>query len=194
MSLEYILLGLLRKPRSGYELKDEFDAGVANFWPAELSQIYVTLKRLTERGWLADRVEPSDKGPDRRVYRLTAAGRRALREWLSGEPQIGDERFSYLAQVFFLDELGDLKATLGFLVKLRERLSRRLDALRAIDRAGAEATPAYPNQLPLDEFHQHLTLKLGLDVGVARLAWCEAAIDRVKARLKRKEKPHAHSP
>ena len=92
MSLENILLGLLRSPKSGYELKDEFDAGVANFWPAELSQIYVTLKRLTKRGWLANRVEPSGKGPDRRVYRRTADGRRALRAWLAGEPQIGDER------------------------------------------------------------------------------------------------------
>ena len=57
MSLEHILLGLLRSPKSGYELKAEFDVGVANFWPAELSQIYVTLKRLTKRGWST--IEPS---------------------------------------------------------------------------------------------------------------------------------------
>jgi DNA-binding PadR family transcriptional regulator len=192
MSLEYILLGLLRTPRSGYQLKAEFDAGVANFWPAELSQIYVTLKRLTERGWLAARVEPSDKGPDRRVYHRTAAGRRALCAWLAGEPQIGDERYSYVAQVYFLEELGDLEATLAFLAKLRERLARRLDALRAIDRAGAEATPAYPDRLPLDEFHQQLTLQLGLEVGAARLSWCDASICRVQARLTRKENTRAH--
>src|SRR5947208_594799 len=181
MSLENILLGLLRSPKSGYELKDEFDAGVANFWPAELSQIYVTLKRLSKRGWLADRVEPSDKGPDRRVYKRTAAGCRALREWLAGEPQIGDERYSYIAQVYFLEEFGDLKTTLAFLAKLRERLARRLDALRAIERAGAEATPAYPDRLPLDDFHQQLTLQLGLDIRAARLAWCDASMRRVKA-------------
>lgn len=194
MSLEYILLGLLRTQKSGYELKAEFDAGVANFWPAELSQIYVTLKRLTKRGWLGDRVEPSSKGPDRRVYKRTAAGRRGLREWLAAEPQIGDERYSYIAQVYFLEEFGDLKATLAFLAKLREHLARRLDALRAIDRAGAEATPAYPDRLPLDEFHQQLTLQLGLDIGTARLAWCDASMRRVKARLARKEDAHAHGP
>jgi DNA-binding PadR family transcriptional regulator len=192
MSLEYILLGLLRTPRSGYELKAEFDAGVANFWPAELSQIYVTLKRLTKRGWLVNRIEPSDKGPDRRVYRRTAAGSRALRAWLAGEPRFGDERFSYIAQVYFLEELGDLPATLAFLVRLRERLAQRLEALRAIDRAGAEATPAYPDRLPLDEFHQQLTLQLGLEIGAARLAWCEASIRRVQARFTGKEDSPAH--
>jgi DNA-binding PadR family transcriptional regulator len=175
-------------------LKDEFNAGIANFWPAELSQIYVTLKRLTKRGWLADRVEPSGKGPERRVYRRTAAGHRELRAWLAGEPQIGDERYSYIAQVYFLEEFGDLNATLVFLAKLRASLVQRLDGLRAIDRAGAEATPAYPDLLPLDEFHQQLTLQLGLDVGAARLAWCDASIRRVKARLARKRNPHANGP
>jgi DNA-binding PadR family transcriptional regulator len=192
MSLEYILLGLLRSPKSGYELKVEFDTGVANFWPAELSQIYVTLKRLTKRGWLADRVAPSGKGPERRVYRRTAAGRRELRVWLAGEPQIGDERYSYIAQVYFLEECRDLKATLAFLAKLRHALVRRLDSLRAIDRAGAEATPDYPDRLPLDEFHQQLTLQLGVGVGAARLAWCDGSIRRVKARLARKRNPHAN--
>jgi len=191
MSLEYILLGLLRTPRSGYDLKAEFDAGVAYFWPAELSQIYVTLKRLTQRGLLTDRVEPSERGPSRRVYHRTAAGRRALGAWLAGEPAIGDERFGYLAQLYFLEDLGDLQATLAFLTKLRERLAGRLDALRAIDRSGADARPEYPDGLPLDEFHQQMTLQFGLEVGAVRLAWCEASIRRVKARLAREKNSHA---
>jgi len=191
MSLEYILLGLLRTPKSGYELKAEFDAGVANFWPAELSQIYVTLKRLTKRGWLRDHVEPSDKGPEKRVYQRTATGRRALFEWLVGEPQIGDERFSYIAQVYFLEELGTLEATLTFLSRLRERLARRLDALRATEHLWAKGSPDYPDQLPHDEFHAQLTLQLGLDTAGVRLAWCDDSIRRVQARLARKEKANA---
>ena len=75
-----------------------------------------------------------------------------------------------------------------------ECLARRLDTLRAIDLAGAEAAPAYPEGLPLDEFHQQLTLQLGLDIGAARLAWCDASMRRIKARLARRENPHAHVP
>jgi DNA-binding PadR family transcriptional regulator len=186
MSLEFILLGLLRTPRSGYDLKAEFDVGVAHFWPAELSQIYVTLKRLTERGWLRNHVEPSDKGPDKRVYQRTPAGRRALHDWLAGDPQIGDERFSYLAQVYFLYELDDLAVSLAFLQKLRERLARRLDALRAIERA-VETSPDDLDRFSVEDFHQLLTLQLGVKTGAARLAWCEESIRRVRKRLSREE-------
>src|SRR5262249_53019230 len=136
--------------------------------------------------------EPSDKGPDRRVYTRTPAGRRALCAWLAGEPQVGDERFSYLAQVYFLEELGDLGATLTFLTKLRERLARWLEALRATERAWGEGSPGYPARWAPEEFHPQLTLQLGLQVGPVRLAWCEASIRRVQARLAQSENTPAH--
>jgi DNA-binding PadR family transcriptional regulator len=182
VSLEYILLGLLGEPRSGYELKAVFDRGVAHFWPAELSQIYVNLKRMAARGWLRSELELSDRGPDRRVYARTEAGSRALREWLAGEPQIGDERYSYLAQLFLLGELEDPAATRTFLLRLRERLAQRQAALRAIDQSWREREPGYPDALPLDQFHQQLTLDLGLRTAASRLAWCDAALRRVKSR------------
>ena len=37
MSLEHILLGLLREPASGYDLKAIFDERIQHFWAAELS-------------------------------------------------------------------------------------------------------------------------------------------------------------
>jgi hypothetical protein len=112
--------------------------------------------------------------------------------WLAGEPRVGDERFSYLAQVYFLEELGDLEATLASLTKLRERLARRLDALRATERAWAEGPPGYPDRLPLEGFHPQMTLRPGLQVGAVGLAWCEESIRRVQARLARRENTHAH--
>jgi hypothetical protein len=110
---------------------------------------------------------------------------------LAGEPQIGDERFSYIAQVYFLEELGTLEATLTFLSRLRERLARRLDALRATEHLWAKGSPDYPDHLPHDELHAQLTLQLGLDTAVVRLAWCDGSIRRVQARLARKEKANA---
>lgn len=75
MSLEHILLGLLREPATGYDIKNAFSASVRHFWSAELSQIYPTLKRLEQRRMLRSRLEPSPKGPNRRVYTLTEEGR-----------------------------------------------------------------------------------------------------------------------
>jgi DNA-binding PadR family transcriptional regulator len=188
MSLEFIILGLLRAPKSGYDLKAEFEAGVANFWPAELSQVYVTLKRLRRRGWLRDRVAASAKGPARRVYRRAPAGTKALHAWLAGEPLIGDERYSYAAQVYFLDELADAQLTLRFFTILRQRLTERYDALRAIEQGWAKASPEYPDRLPSEEFHQQLTLRLGLHTAAARLMWCEESIHRLRARVGRRKK------
>ena len=67
MSVENIILGLLEEPSTGYQIKRDFDEVFNNFWAAEQSQIYRTLKSLESRGLVRSRLEPSDRGPDRRV-------------------------------------------------------------------------------------------------------------------------------
>ena len=93
MSLDMILLGFLRSPVSDYDLKKAFDESVRHFWEAELSQIYPTLHRLRREEWVTSTVEPSDRGPDRKVYRRTPAGVAALREWLSGAPLVEKQAY-----------------------------------------------------------------------------------------------------
>ena len=183
MSLEFILLGLLRRPASGYDLKKFFDEGIGYFWAAELSQIYPTLKRLEKRGWVRSHAAASKRGSGRRVYVTTPAGRRALREWLRGEPQFGDERFAYLAQVYFMDELKDLRQTIRFFGRMRDHFATKLDALRMLDRRWAEADPRYPDDLPTSELHLQLTLRKGLLSLEAHVHWCDEAIRRMGARL-----------
>jgi len=181
MSLEHILLGLLRQPGSGYDLKKVFDERIGYFWAAELSQIYPTLGRLERRRWIRGRNAPSKRGSGRRVYAITPTGRRALREWLRGEPQFGDERFSFLAQVYFMDELGDLKLTRKFFGRMRDHFASKLAALRAIECQWAKADPKYPDVLGPEELHLHLALRKGLLSLEAHVAWCDEAIQRLSA-------------
>ena len=108
MSLEHILLSLLDQPASGYDLKREFEAGAATFWPAQLSQVYPTLKRLEARGLLESKSQSSNKGPERRTYVRTETGRQELERWLRSSPQVGRERFAYLGQLSAMGLLGDL--------------------------------------------------------------------------------------
>src|SRR5580700_8471225 len=107
MSLEHILLGLLREPASGYDLKAIFDERIHYFWAAELSQIYPALQGLERKGLLRSRHATSKRGPGRRMYQITPAGHRVLREWLEKGPEISDERMAYLAKIYLMDELGD---------------------------------------------------------------------------------------
>ncbi len=55
MSLEFAILGFLNyHPYTGYDLKKIFDSSIRHFWPADQSQIYRTLTRLTEQGFARD--------------------------------------------------------------------------------------------------------------------------------------------
>ena len=77
MSLEHAILGFLHyAPSSGYDLKKAFDTSVRHFWPADQSQIYRTLARMTEREWVKVEVISQEDRPSRKVYHITeAAGR-----------------------------------------------------------------------------------------------------------------------
>jgi PadR family transcriptional regulator, phenolic acid-responsive transcriptional regulator len=194
MSLEHILLGLLRQSASGYDLKKVFDERIDYFWAAELSQIYPTLKRLEKRGWVRCRQAASSRGPGRRVYETTTAGRRALRDWLARGPQIGDERFAYLAQIYLMDELGDLKQTLRFFTVLRDDFNRKLEALRRLERYWAEADPRYPDELPPPDFHVQLTLRMGILSLGGHVRSCDESIRRLRARMDREKHPRRAVP
>ena len=184
MSLDQILLGLLRDPATGYDLKSTFSEGIRHFWSAELSQIYPTLKRLERRGMLRSRVEPSAKGPDRKVYSLTDTGREELLRWLRSGPVVGTERFVYLAQLYFMDALGDLVETRAFMTALRDHLDRWLAQLESLEREVTAAHGNAPERYSDGGFHRFATLRMGIHSIGSKVAWCDetlAAIDRRQA-------------
>ena len=77
---EFCLLALIdRAPRHGYELVARL-AGTRTLALSE-STVYPALARLRARGRVRIRVEPSERGPPRKVFVLTPAGERRLAEW-----------------------------------------------------------------------------------------------------------------
>jgi PadR family transcriptional regulator AphA len=77
----YAVLGLLDlfEPATPYQLKQIAQVSIFHFWSIPHTQLYPECARLAEAGLLDERREES--GRRRRVYRLSATGRRALREW-----------------------------------------------------------------------------------------------------------------
>src|SRR5665213_325803 len=83
-AVTWAVLGLLAHgPSSGYDIKRTVDRSIRHFWAASYGQIYPELKRLEEAGWIAGK-DADRGGRSRRVYRITAAGRRQLDGWLHG--------------------------------------------------------------------------------------------------------------
>jgi len=182
VSLKHILLGMLAEPRSGYDLKKEFDKSLRNFWHAELSQIYPQLQKLEDEGLLTSKQKISSEGPPRREYRRSAKGRRELLKWLRAGPQMGKDRMSYLAQVYFLPEFDDPEESVAFMQELRDEVAKRLATLEQIEKEWQACDPRYPDELPDDEFHAQLTLALGLKRLTATLDWCDESIARMQVR------------
>lgn len=181
MPLEHILLGLLREPASGYDLKRSFDDGIGHFWSASLSQIYPTLKRLEKEGLLDRHLAPSERGPQRRVYTLTPDGRKSLEVWLTSGPELATERFGYLAQLFLMDALGDEEQTLEFMRDLHDHLGSWLAELEAVQRE-VDQHGSW-RDFPSAHFHRYASLRMGVLALRAKVSWCEETIERLQARI-----------
>ncbi|MDN3293344.1 PadR family transcriptional regulator [Streptomyces ficellus] len=83
MALEHaILVSLLEKPGSGYELARRFERSIGYFWTATHQQIYRVLKRMEADGRLDVREVPQRSRPDKKEYSVSALGQACLSEWL----------------------------------------------------------------------------------------------------------------
>ena len=83
MSLKYALLGLIAEnPKYGYEIKQQFEGALGNVWSVSYGQLYPTLRRLSEVGWVTKKTAPGKKAAERNIYSITAKGKKRLDEWL----------------------------------------------------------------------------------------------------------------
>ncbi|MEH0841114.1 PadR family transcriptional regulator [Micromonospora sp. CPCC 205711] len=88
MALEHaILVSLLERPASGYELARRFDRSIGRFWTATHQQIYRVLKRMEADGWVTAEEVGQDGRPDKRCWSAAPAGREALAGWLRAPVQ-----------------------------------------------------------------------------------------------------------
>ena len=182
MSLKYILLGMLREPQCGYDIRKEFDESLRNFWRAELSQIYPLLGKMEQDGLLRTWEGESDIGPRKRFYKRTAKGRKALIRWLAEGPAVGAERIGYLAQVYFLGDLDNPDAAIAFIEKLRDHMAKWLNTLDEAEQQWRSNAPGYPDELPDEDFYPQLTLAFGLKKVRSNLEWCEESLERIRKR------------
>ena len=85
MSMKLGLLALLSDgPTHGYQLKHDFEARTGGAWLLNVGQVYTTLQRLERDGLVAP---AGEEGDERRVFRITDAGREAIDAWYA-EPVV----------------------------------------------------------------------------------------------------------
>ncbi|MFW0786943.1 PadR family transcriptional regulator [Gordonia sp. CPCC 206044] len=128
---------------SGYDIKKWADWSLRHYyWSPSFSQVYSELKRIEKQGYAVSRMMNGDGGRTRRVYKITDAGRRAVRIWELDAPVDPPMlKHGVLLRVAF----GHLGNPQRLKEMLREHVER-VDAMQhrvAVDAAAAAAEPAW---------------------------------------------------
>lgn len=102
MDVKTLCLGILSfGEATGYDIKKYFEQELSHFFGAGYGSIYPALAELAAAG-LVDCEERSVEGrPDRKVYRLTGAGRNAFAEALRNTEPRHKVRSEFLALLYF---------------------------------------------------------------------------------------------
>ena len=173
---ELAVLGLIAfGPSSGYDLSRTAARSIGHMWAPSRSQIYKVLPRLVAAGHARSREVEQRKRPDKAVYRITPAGRRALREWIADIDPAPREGAEVFLLKIFLGWNGPRAAVLAQIEAYRRLLEQRVAEWEQTD-AG----------LPADEPpHSRIALRHGIARARATLAWAdetERALSRPRAR------------
>jgi PadR family transcriptional regulator AphA len=102
MDVKTLCLGVLTEgDKTGYEIKQRFEEAFAHFFGAGYGSIYPALAELTRKGLVTCQSVEQDKRPDKKVYSLTAAGRRTLVDELSATGPRHKVRSEFLVLMYF---------------------------------------------------------------------------------------------
>jgi DNA-binding PadR family transcriptional regulator len=168
-AVTWAVLGLLeQRSRSGYDLKQAVDRTIRHFWAASYGQIYPELKRLEEAGWIAG-ASSSSGGRARREYRITAAGKSALVDWLHGEETRMELRDESLLRLFFADALPPDEA-IGLLRARRDGYAAMRAYLVSLDDGSGVSDPPYID----------LVYRWALDYCEWGVEWCKRQERRMR--------------
>jgi DNA-binding PadR family transcriptional regulator len=143
----YAILGLLNiKPWSAYELTQQAQRSLRYAWPKSESHLYAEPKRLVQMGFA--RVTEAPAGPvrTRQVYRITAAGRRALERWLESEPAPPQLEFEAVLRLFYADAT-DKDAVLAALAHTEAEVRRRYAEGMALAATWLDGDAPFPERL-----------------------------------------------
>src|SRR5215204_6220065 len=172
--VEYVILaGLIRMPRSGYDLSRWMQRETSHYFAVGHNRIYPALSELERDGLVVHEVVPSDRGPERKVYSITEGGRDALLCWVDSPPverQVRDEQlvkvlcYGFLPTERALFRLEEVKAI------HEEKLARYQGYRRGLEvelREGRISEETYLGTL--------LTLRRGIGAERSYVEWCEEA-------------------
>jgi DNA-binding PadR family transcriptional regulator len=178
-----VLAALLEGEASGYQLAKRFDVSVANFWSATPQQLYRELDGLERDGLLRARVVEQRRRPNKRVFTLTAAGRKELRAFTGQPARPTAMRDDLLVKLQAVDA-GDQEAVKQ---AVADRLEQSRGKLAGYDRLRDDLLAGRGEDEYLREAERvgpYLTLMAGRRYEQLNIRWARAVLQILEQRTK----------
>jgi DNA-binding PadR family transcriptional regulator len=173
MALEHaILVSLSEQAASGLDLTRRFDRSIGFFWSATHQQIYRVLARMEADGWVRARTVGQHGRPDKKVYAVTAAGRRELADWV-GSPLPSEQFRSGVAVRMRGASYGDRSA---LLVEVEKRRADHATRLAHYEQLAARDF-AEPGSLDGHDLDVYLVLRGGIRMERFWVDWLTEYLD-----------------
>ena len=175
---EVAVLSLLSEGEThGYALNEAIEyRGFRNWTDIAFSSIYAILTRLEKVALISSRLDPSIKGPARKLYRLTPKGRAALKRSITqyiSEPEQPRGRVDLgVAYIELLPTKAAIRCLESYADKMRQRIEN-IERIREIQR-------------PIP-FGAEIIFDHGIVKGQAEAKWVESVINQLKEREEKKD-------
>ncbi len=102
MNVKTLCLGVLcNGEATGYDIKKHFESAFSHFFLAGYGSIYPALADLTADGLVTCTEEQQDGKPDRKIYRVTEAGREVFLTALAETPPSHKVRSEFMVLMYF---------------------------------------------------------------------------------------------
>ena len=139
MDIKTLCLGALSLgDATGYDIKKIFDEAFSHFFAAGYGSIYPALEKLAEEGKVEYGRQQQEKRPDKKVFRITAAGRETFIAELIHTAPREKLRSEFLVQMFFAHKLPPQRLA----EVLQERLDESQRELVTLEDLAAREMPA----------------------------------------------------
>ena len=171
-----ILVALIDRPSSGYDLAKRFDGSVGFLWDASHQQIYRELAKLEAAGQITSEKIEQDTRPNKKLYSVTDSGKTLLSDWIITPSLISPVKDDLLVKLYG-GYLVPLDILLTELRQHRKQHQLRLTEYQSIEDRFFPDVEAIAREAT----YQYLTLRNGIQFEQGWLRWCDEAISTLQA-------------
>jgi len=178
--MENVILGLLIfRSLTLYELNQAFKQGISMFYSASYGSLQIAVKNLLQKGLIVFE-EKVERGRNKKIYSINAAGRATFYEWMLGDVPVNKLEVTALAKVYFLgliENPAQKKQIVREILSKIEQVQGQLDVMK--DTLGQMGVPLAYQEIFR---YQMKTLDYGRQAHIFAREWFLALLNELDAK------------